>query len=144
MTHYLSTNFTADEFTHSQTAARLGIVNDLPVHLLEAAKNTAYGMEHVRKLLGNKPILISSGYRSPKLNEAVGGSKQSQHCLAEAVDFTCPLFGSPDDIIRAIVKSNIMYDQVIREFGRWVHISFGPRMRKQALIIDQAGTRPFQ
>ena len=138
---YLSTNFTVDEFTASQTAAREGIDNDLPIELLPAAKRTAYGLEMVRTLLGDKPILISSGYRSAALNAAVKGSQGSQHLVAEAVDFTCPAFGTPAQIVNTLVKSQLYYDQCILEFGRWVHISFSDSPRRQALIIDHDGVR---
>lgn len=140
---YLSANFTLDEFCDSQTAAREGIDNDLPIDLLPAAKQTCYGLEMVRTLLGDKPILISSGYRSAALNVAVKGSNGSQHLVAEAVDFTCPTFGTPAQIVNAIVKSPIQYDQCILEFNRWVHISFNGKGRKQALIIDKTGTRGY-
>lgn len=140
---YLSTNFTLDEFTNSQTAERNGIDNTPPDSLLPTLRQTAYGLELVRTLLNNKPILVSSAYRGPALNAAVGSSDTSQHLKGEAVDFTCPTFGTPDQVVRAILASNIPFDQVIQEFGRWVHISFGPRNRRQALIIDKQGTRAF-
>lgn len=140
---YLSTNFTLDEFTNSQTAERSGIDNTPPDSMLPTLRQTAYGLELVRTLLNNKPILISSGYRGAALNAAVGGSQGSQHLLGEACDFTCPTYGTPEQVVRAIVGSKIPYDQVIHEFGRWVHISFGPRNRRQALTIDKMGTRPF-
>ena len=144
----LSTHFTVEEFTHSQTASRLGIDNDLPVGLYPTAKRTAVGLEAVRELLNSNAILISSGYRSPDLNKAVKGSNVSQHCIAEAVDFTCPTYGNVTQIVTAIVKSNIKYDQVIQEFSSkpgagWVHISFNDNPRKMALIIDADGTRAF-
>lgn len=140
---YLSPHFTLDEFTHSQTAAREGIDNSLPSDLVPTAKATAEGLEMVRNLLNSHPILISSGYRCPSLNAYVGGSKLSQHMLAEAVDFTCPTYGDPGRIVNAIVKSGIQYDQCILEFGRWVHISFSDKPRLQALVIDKTGTRSF-
>lgn len=147
---YLSTNFTLDEFTNSQTAERNGIDNTPPDSMLPTLRQTAYGLELVRTLLNNKPILISSGYRSAALNSAAGGAQGSQHLLGEACDFTCPAFGTPEQIVQAIVASKIPYDQVIQEFYNpakrtgWVHISFGPRNRRQALTIDKTGTRPFK
>jgi hypothetical protein len=140
---YISTHFTIDELTHSQEAARRGLDNDPPLHVLDALKNTAYQMELVRLELGEKPILISSGYRSPEVNAAVGGSKGSQHLLGQAVDFTCPTFGTPREIVQRLIDSAIQYDQVIEEFGKWVHISFSDRNRRQALIIDKTGTRAY-
>jgi zinc D-Ala-D-Ala carboxypeptidase len=145
---YLSSNFTLDEFIDSQTAARQGIDNDPPIDIAANLKSLAYALEDVRSLLGNRPILISSAYRSPALNRAVGGSKYSQHVLGEAVDFTCPTFGTPDDIVRAIQASSIPYHQLIREFGRWVHISFKfgiplAQLKRETLIIDSTGTRAY-
>lgn len=145
---YLSTNFTLDEFTHSNEGARRGIDNDPPVDVYQNLKSLAYALEEVRTLLGNRPILISSGYRSPALNAAVGGSIGSQHLLGEAVDFTCPTFGTTDEIVRAIQASSIPYHQLIREFGRWVHISFKfgvpiADAKRQSLIIDSTGTRAY-
>lgn len=138
----LSPNFHLDEFTTSQTAQRQGIDNTPPADVLEKLKHTASQMELVRAFLG-KPVLISSGYRSPALNKAVGGSNTSQHTKGEAVDFTSPGFGSPRQIMDAIVKSGINYDQIALEYNRWIHISFSTKNRKQALIIDKAGTRVF-
>ena len=143
----LSPHFTVEEFSQSQTAARLGINNDIPLELYAPAKRTAEGLEQVRLLLRSHPIHISSGYRCLALNAALGSKNTSQHVKAEAVDFTCPTFGSVDRIVRAIVGSTIKYDQVIREFdkygGGWVHISFSDKPKRQALIIDQDGARGY-
>ena len=145
----LTPHFSVEEFVASQTADRRDIDNSLTSNLLASARNTCNGLEQVRSLLGNLPILISSGYRSPELNRAVGGSKGSQHMLAQAADFTCPGFGPVADIVEKIMQSDIPYDQLIREFatlpGRgWVHISFTLLPpRKQVLIIDQDGTRAY-
>lgn len=140
----LSPNFTLAEFTLSQTASRLNIKNIPSADIIDTLIVTAKGMEEVRKLLNNKSILVSSGYRGVALNTAVKGSKSSQHTTGEACDFTCPSFGTPDDVVRAIVNSNIKYDQVILEFSSWIHISFSPKNRKQALIIDSNGTREYK
>lgn len=139
---YLSSNFTLDEATFSQTASRLGIENDPPENLLSNMKFAAYGMEQVRKELGDKPIIISSWYRSAALNSAVKGAVGSSHLLGFAVDFTCPSYGTVDEVVRRIMDSAIPYKQVIREFGRWVHIDFSGEQR-QALIIDSTGTRAY-
>jgi len=71
----------------------------------------------------------------------VNGQPASQHCRGEAVDFICPSFGPPHKIVDAIRKSAVEFDQVILEFGRWVHISFSGAPRMQALVIDKNGTR---
>ena len=140
----LTDHFTLEELTHSQTAARLGLDNEPPPDVVDALTRTAHGLEMVRVLL-QAPILVSSGYRSPLVNRAVGGAANSQHILGEAADFTAPGFGPPEMIVRAIMRSTrpIPYDQLIVEYGRWVHISFSREPRHQALVIDHDGTRAF-
>lgn len=138
----LSPHFTLEELTLSQTAARLGLDNTPPPDVVDNLKRTAIGLELVRNLVGC-PISVSSGYRSPLVNKAVGGASQSQHLTGQAADITAPGYGSPDALVRAIVGSQIPFDQVIREFDSWCHISFSPTPRRQALIIDHSGTRAF-
>lgn len=127
----LSENFTLEEFIVSETAARRGLDNTPPPEIVEALKDTAKALEEVRSLLG-QPITTLSGYRSVKVNSAVGGAKDSQHCTGEAVDFISPRFGSPREICHAILDSTIAFDQLIEE-GQWAHISFSEAMRHQAL-----------
>lgn len=140
--NFISTHFTMEEATFSQTAARLGIDNDPPPNLLDNIKHAAYGMEAVRVELGGNPILVSSWYRSPALNAAVHGANGSGHLLGHCIDFTCPAFGDVDAVVRRLIESAVDFKQVIREYGRWVHIDFGGSQR-QALIIDSTGTREF-
>lgn len=139
----LTQHFSLEEFTHSQTASRLGIDNDLPIALKAAAIRTCQGLEQVRIVLNANAIRISSGYRCKALNDAVGSKDSSQHMKAEAVDFTSP-FATPRRIVETIIDSDIDYDQIILEFDSWVHISFAERNRFQALIIDKFGTRGFK
>jgi hypothetical protein len=143
MSEMLSPHFSLAELTASDTAARLGIDNTPPPDVLETLRHTCAGLEAVRVLLG-VPLHISSGYRSPALNKQVGGQANSQHCKGEAVDFTARQFGTPEQIVARLVASNLTFDQVILEFGRWVHISFGNRQRRQALVIDKGGVWPWQ
>ena len=139
----LSAHFSLDEFTTSQTAARRSIDNTPSPDVMQALKNTAQGLEAVRVRLGCAPIIVTSGYRSPRLNRAIGGSKNSQHMTGQAADFIAPAFGNPSEVVAALRDSGIEYDQLILEFGRWVHISFAPKPRHMALIIDAEGTRPM-
>ena len=139
---FLTSHFTFEELVGSQYAARNGISNIPPSDMIPTLLATAQGMETVRMLLG-APILISSGYRSPELNKALGGAANSQHMLGEAVDFTCPGFGTPEQIVPAIIRAKIPYDQVIIEYDRWVHISFSSRNRQNALVIDKDGTHNY-
>ena len=127
----LTDHFTLQELTRSQTAERNGWNNQPSSTSLTNLKETAWRMEAVRAVL-NTPVYVSSGYRSPKLNQAIGGSKTSHHCKGYAVDFTAPAHGTPQDVVRTIKKSGVKYDQLIYE-GSWVHISFAPSMRRQTL-----------
>ncbi len=139
----LSKNFSLEEFTFSQTATRENIENTPTSEVLVNLKYTSSQLELIRWLLGN-PILISSGYRSPALNKFVKGAKDSQHVLGQAVDFTCPKLGTPKQIVDKIKASSIVFDQLILEFDRWVHISFVTKdSRKQVLVIDNNGTRTY-
>lgn len=158
--------FTLKELTRSDTAKRLGIANQPEGAVLENMKITANKLVKVRELLITKsptvakmwpdgfstasystswnPMYISSGYRSPELNAHIpGSSNTSAHTLGWAVDFKCPGFGTPYEIVAKIAASPLMdeVDQLIYEYGSWVHISFDPRNRKQVLTIDKKGTR---
>jgi hypothetical protein len=127
MTH-LSAHFTLSELTVTDTDE-----DNTPSSIaLKRLTGTARHMEAVRALL-KKPIIVNSGYRSPAVNKAVGGSPTSAHALGYAVDFVCSDFGDPMAICRAIAASDIAFDQLILERNLWVHISFDPRMRHQVL-----------
>ena len=128
----LSEHFTLEELTFSATAQRKQIDNKPPAEVLENMKRLAAGLEEVRAVLGNKPMRINSGYRSPKLNRAVGGARLSAHMVGYAADFVCPEFGSPLKIVKALAATGIQFDKLIQE-GTWVHISFAPEARRQLL-----------
>lgn len=132
----LSAHFTLEEATESQTATRKGINNQPnPLtlkHMVEASK----GMEAIRELLG-KPIKVSSWYRSPELNKAIGGAANSAHVDGYAIDFTCESFGSPKKVCDAIINSHIAFDQIIQEYDSWVHVSFAPEMRNEILTAKK-------
>jgi zinc D-Ala-D-Ala carboxypeptidase len=105
-------------------------------------------LEQVKTLLDGKPIMINSAFRSKQVNDSVGSKDTSQHRLGYAADFKVPGM-TPDQVVRALVASDLPFDQVIREFsdpvagGGWTHVSISPSPRRQALIIDRAGVRPF-
>jgi zinc D-Ala-D-Ala carboxypeptidase len=99
-------------------------------------------LEQVKTLLDGKPIMINSAFRSKQVNDSVGSKDTSQHRLGYAADIRVPGM-TPDQVVRALVASDLPFDQVIREFDAWTHISISPSPRRQALIIDRAGTRPF-
>ena len=131
MSDKLSQYFTLQELTQSQYATRKGISN-LPTGVyMQNLVYTASKMDEVRKLLG-KPVIVSSGYRSTVVNLAIGGSATSSHTAGLAVDFTCPEFGTVEEVFNAICKSPLRYDQIIDE-QNWVHLGFGDRLRHQQL-----------
>ena len=142
----LTLNFTLEELTFSETAERNGWDNSPNDQELENLKRLADFLEQVKVVMGGKPIMISSGLRTKKVNDAVGSKDTSQHRLGCAADFKVPSM-TPDEVVRKIIASGIGYDQVIREFDRWTHISVPNdpkgKPRGQVLIIDKQGTRPY-
>lgn len=132
---YLSPHFSLGEMTATQHRE---IDNTPPDTIVDVLRDTALRLEEVRDLLGDRVITVSSGYRCPALNKAVGGAAFSAHVTGRAVDFNCFGFGSPIDVCRAIVASPLPFDQIIEE-GTWTHISFDPRMRRQVLTKDPHG-----
>ena len=127
----LSAHFSLEEFTRSDAATKLGIANDPTPEHLENLRHLAGRMEAVRALF-DKPIAISSGYRNPQVNKAVGGVPSSAHALGHAADFHVD---GLDDLAAAkrIRDSGLTFDQLIYEQGRCVHISFDPQMRQQVM-----------
>jgi putative chitinase len=99
-------------------------------------------LEQVKTTLDGKPIMINSAFRSKAVNDSVGSKDTSQHRLGYAADFKVPGM-TPDQVVRAIIASDLQFDQIIREFDAWTHISISPSPRRQALIIDRQGVRPF-
>lgn len=142
----ITPHFTLEELTASETADRNGWDNTPNEAEMENLKRLANLLEQVKVVLNGKPIMVNSAYRSKKVNDAVGSRDTSQHRLGCAADIRVPGM-TPDQVCRAVIASGIAYDQIIREFDRWTHISVpnteSTPPRKQALIIDRAGTRPF-
>jgi len=133
----LTEHFDLEELTHSDVAERLGIDNTPSLETVARLTTLAMGLEKVRAFLGG-PILVSSGYRCPALNKAVGGARNSAHLDGYAADFVCPSFGSAFAVARALARSDIVFDQLIAE-GSWVHISFDPQARGQRLTAHFGG-----
>jgi len=127
----LTAHFVLEEFTLSSTALSLGIENKPTPEHMQNLQNLAEQMEKVRELF-NKPIVITSGYRNPELNAAVGGVPDSAHAQGHAADFH--VHGLDDLPAARIVRdSTLRFDQLIHEKNRCVHISFHPKMRRQVL-----------
>ena len=134
----LSKNFTLQEFTKSQTALRQGIDNTPEEqHLSNAKLLFEKIVQPVRDNFG--VTVINSGYRGPKLNEAVGGSSKSQHCKGEAVDIECP--GTANYEIAKWIQDSLDFDQLILEFytpgipdSGWVHVSYTKENNRKSIL----------
>jgi len=139
----LSPHFTLEELT---TTDHRQFDNAPNVQELANLQRLAEFLETVKTTLGGKPVMINSAFRSKAVNDAVGSKDTSQHRLGLACDFKVPGM-APDAVVRAIVAAKLPYDQLIREFDRWTHISIPNdpkgKPRGQVLIIDKAGTRPY-
>jgi hypothetical protein len=142
----MTPHFTLEELTASETAERNGWDNTPNEQELANLQRLAEFLEEVKEALGGKPIMVSSGYRGKQVNDSVGSKDTSQHRVGCAVDFRVPGL-TPDQVVKAIIAAGLEYDQVIREFDRWTHLSVpntpDAKPRKQALIIDKAGTRLY-
>lgn len=141
----LSPNFTLEELTASEVAQRKGLDNTPNATEVANLVRTAELLEQVRALLG-KPILVNSAFRSKPVNDAVGSKDSSQHRIGCAADIRVPGM-TPKEVVRACIDGGIPFDQIIEEFGSWTHISVPntkeQQPRRQALIIDRNGTRPY-
>ena len=139
----LSTHFTLDELTHTDHRELDNTPNEQELANLN---RLAAFLEEVKTVLGGKPIMVNSAFRSKAVNDAVGSKDTSQHRVGCAADLRVPGM-TPDEVVKAVIASGIGYDQVIREFDRWTHVSIpnaaNGTPRRQALIIDKQGTRVY-
>ena len=103
-------------------------------------------LEQVREAVGGKPVMVNSAFRSKQVNDAVGSKDTSQHRIGCAADIRVPGM-APDAVVKAVITAKLPFDQLIREFDRWTHISIPNdpkgKPRGQTLIIDKAGVRPY-
>jgi putative chitinase len=141
----MTPHFTLAELTHTDHRTLDNTPNAAELANLQ---RLAEFLETVKTALGGKPVMINSAFRSKAVNDAVGSKDSSQHRQGLAADFKVPGM-IPDAVVRAIIAANLPFDQIIREFsdpvagGGWTHISISDKPRRQALIIDKAGTRVF-
>jgi uncharacterized protein YcbK (DUF882 family) len=139
----LSEHFTIEELTHTDHREFDNTPNEQE---LENLKRLAAFLEEVKGVLGGKPIMVNSAFRCKQVNDAVGSKDSSQHRIGAACDIRVPGM-TPDEVVKAVIASGIGFDQVIREFDRWTHISVPNTKdmtpRRQALIIDKSGTRVY-
>jgi len=139
----LSLHFTLEELT---TTDHRELSNEPNESETENLKRLATFLEQVKTVLGGKPVMVNSAFRSKEVNDAVGSKDTSQHRIGCAADIRVPGM-TPDEVVKAVIASGLDYDQIIREFDRWTHISIPNKKetpaRKQALIIDKTGTRAY-
>ena len=139
----LTKNFTLEELTHTDHREFTNEPNETERANLV---RLAIFLEQVKELLGGKPIMVNSAFRSKAVNDAVGSKDSSQHRVGCAADLRVPGM-TPDEVVKAVIASDLPFDQVIREFDRWTHISVvshpADTPRRQALIIDRTGTRSY-
>jgi len=139
----LSPNFTLDELTHTDHRQFDNTPNASEMANLV---RLAGFLEEVKTAIGGKPVMVNSAFRCKEVNDAVGSKDTSQHRIGCAADIRVPSM-TPDEVVKAVIESGIGYDQLIREFDRWTHISVpstaGDSPRRQVLIIDKTGTRPY-
>ena len=139
----LSQHFTLEELTHTDHRQFDNTPNtDELANLTRLAKF----LEQVKTALGGKPVMINSAFRCKQVNDAVGSKDTSQHRIGCAADIRVPGM-TPDEVVKAVMVAGLGYDQIIREFDRWTHISIPnnpeDKPRQQALIIDRTGTRQY-
>jgi uncharacterized protein YcbK (DUF882 family) len=132
-------HFTLAELTHTDHRSLDNTPNDAEQANLQ---RLAEFLELVKVALGGKPIMVNSAFRSKAVNDAVGSKDTSQHRVGRAADIRVPGM-TPDKVVRALIATQLPFDQIIREFDAWTHISISDKPRRQALIIDRQGTRPF-
>jgi uncharacterized protein YcbK (DUF882 family) len=139
----LSEHFTLEELTHTDHREFDNTPNADEIANLT---RLASFLEQVKTVLGGKPVMVNSAFRCKQVNDAVGSKDSSQHRVGCAADIRVPGM-TPDEVVQAVIASGIGYDQVIREFDRWTHISVPnhpeDKPRQQALIIDKQGTRVY-
>ena len=140
----LSKHFSLEELTHTDHRELSNEPNETERENLVRLANF---LEQVKFVLDDKPIMVNSAFRSKALNDAVGSKDSSQHRVGCAADLRVPGM-TPDQVVQAVIGSQLEFDQVIREFDHWTHISIpnheSDKARKQALIIDKTGTRPYK
>lgn len=141
--HRLSPHFTFAELTVSQAAVRHRLANRPVGVQVDNLQRLALFLEQVRVHLFNAPILVSSAFRSPAVNNLVGGSYRSAHMQGLAADFIAPKYGRPKAICEAIRDSALPFDQLIFE-GTWVHVAIPPAGQAPRRDVMTAHFRPGQ
>ena len=139
----LTPNFTLAELTATDHREFKNEPNPTETENLKRLANL---LEQVKVAIGGKPVMVNSAFRCKEVNDAVGSKDTSQHRIGCAADIRVPGM-APDAVVKAIIAAKLPFDQLIREFDRWTHISIPNdpkgKPRGQVLIIDSKGTRPY-
>jgi hypothetical protein len=139
----ITPHFTLDELTFTDHRE---FDNEPDYDETENLLRLAKLLEQVKSVLGGVPIMVNSAFRCKEVNDAVGSKDTSQHRLGCAADIRVPGM-TPDEVVKAIIAAGLPFDQLIREFDRWTHISVSnvesAKPRGQVLIIDKEGTRLY-
>jgi len=139
----ITPHFTLDELTFTDHRE---FDNEPDYDETENLLRLAKLLEQVKSVLGGLPIMVNSAFRCKEVNDAVGSKDTSQHRLGCAADIRVPGM-TPDEVVKAIIAAGLPFDQLIREFDRWTHISVSnvesAKPRGQVLIIDKEGTRLY-
>ncbi|MCX6120111.1 MAG: D-Ala-D-Ala carboxypeptidase family metallohydrolase [Ignavibacteriales bacterium] len=131
----LTKHFTLEEMIVSEYAARNGIKNTPSEAATQNLTLLCRKVLEPLRMIVQKPIIIMSGYRSKKVNAAIGGSSTSQHMKGQAADFI--VIGMTIEEVFKIVAGQFPYDQLIQEFGQWVHVSYKEPMRNEKLLAKR-------
>jgi zinc D-Ala-D-Ala carboxypeptidase len=134
----LSTHFSLEELTFSETAARHNLDNTPPAQLIVNLRRVATVLEQIRSIV-NRPIVVSSGYRSPAVNKVVGGSASSAHMIGLAADIRAAGM-TPRELAEAIKHNAVKFDQLILEYDRWVHIGLADAVPRLQVLTIRSGT----
>ncbi|KAF4559878.1 D-Ala-D-Ala carboxypeptidase family metallohydrolase [Pseudomonas asiatica] len=134
----ITPHFTLDEMTVSQLAAREGLDNNPPAEARANLQLLCNALEQVRALFG-APVIVSSGYRSPAVNQRIGGTLTSKHLQGLAADFTV-IEVTPREVVRRVSESTIPFDQLILEFDDWVHLAVSRGAPRRQVLTIRKGT----
>lgn len=134
----LTDHFTLAEMTVSQEAARSGLKNVPSAAQVESLRLLCENVLEPLRVRLKRPVVVNSGFRSSTVNRRIGGAANSQHCKGQAADIIVPGM-SVAEVVARIRKMALPFDQLLDEYGQWVHVSYGPRHRRQTLIARHEG-----
>lgn len=141
MTGQISTHFSWQEFEQSSTAKKLGIDNSIPSdpQIIQSIKDLVLNLLEPLRKAYNKPLIINSGYRTPELNKAVNGAKNSQHTKGQAADIHAP---DPLILAQLIQKHKLPYDQLIL-YSTFIHLSYNAHHNRHQILYHESYKKEY-